>query len=415
MAASDTPNPAAPAPAAPAMPQPAMPAPAMPAGQPPVPASPTAGMGSLVAYKDADPARKARIESAMKEIDMKDTKSILFFGTKAQQELTTISDQMLEGVRNKDVGPAGAALSDMLSKLRGFKLDDMKPGEKPGLIARMLGALDPIAKFAQQYEDVRKQIDSISDRLETHKGKLLTDIVSLDRLYEANLKYFHDLADYIAAGDEQLRRLDGEIIPAKAKEAEAAPATDSAGILKAQELRDVRQMRDDLERRTHDLKLTRQVAMQGLPSIRLVQENDKSLVSKIESTMLNTIPLWKQQLAQAVTIYRSGQAAKTIKEASDLTNELLKKNAENLRTANAETRTQIERGVVDIETIKFAHAQLIETIEDSLRIADEGKKKRAEAEKELVGLEASLKDKLMQAAARAKAIEGQPAGGAAKA
>jgi len=304
---------------------------------------------------------------------------------------------MLEGVRNKDTGPAGAALNEMLTRLRGFKVDDLSPRYRPGFFGRMLGGANPIARFVQQYEEVRKQIDAVSNRLDGHKNKLMEDIVKLDKLYDANLEYYHTLADYIAAGDEMLRRLDGDVIPALAKAAESG-----ADMLKSQELRDMRQMRDDLERRVHDLKLTRQVAMQSLPSIRLVQENDKSLVIKINSTMANTIPLWKQQLAQAVTIYRTSEAAKTVKEATDLTNELLKKNADMLRQANAETRQQVERGIVDIEAVKHAHAQLIATIEESLQIADEGKKKRAEAEKELSGLESSLKSALAQASARAQ-------------
>ncbi len=367
-------------------------APALPA-TPPLPVN-----QPLVAYKDADAEAKARIGAVLAEIDIKDSNSIIFFGTKAQEQLTSVSETMLEGVRNKDTGPAGAALSDMLSRLRGFKVDELDPNNKPGFLGRILGAGNPIAKFVQQYEDVRKQIDSISNKLDQHKNKMLEDIFKLDKLYEANLAYYHTLADYIAAGDEKLRQLDQDIIPALAKEAGA-----SSDMLKAQALRDLRQMRDDLERRTHDLKLTRQVAMQSLPSIRLVQENDKSLVTKINSTMANTIPLWKQQLAQAVTIYRSGEAAKTIKEATDLTNELLKRNADNLRSSNAEVRKQVERGIVDIETVKYAHTQLIATIEESLQIADEGKKKRVEAEKELVGLESQLKQALTQASARAQA------------
>ncbi len=350
----------------------------------------------VVAYKDADAAAKGRIENALGELNIKDSNSVIFFGARAQEQLTSISENMLEGVRNKDTGPAGAALSEMLTRLRGFKVDDLDPRNKPGFFGRLLGSANPIAKFVQQYEEVRKQIDSVSNRLDGHKNKLMEDIVKLDRLYEANLQYYHTLADYIAAGDEMLRRLDGEVIPQMAKAAEGGD------MLKAQELRDMRQMRDDLERRVHDLKLTRQVAMQSLPSIRLVQENDKSLVTKINSTMANTIPLWKQQLAQAVTIYRASEAAKTVKEATDLTNELLKKNADMLRQANKETREQIERGIVDIEAVKHAHAQLIATIEESLQIADEGKKKRAEAEKELTGLESSLKTALAQASARAQ-------------
>ena len=384
MAASDTPTPGTPT-------KTAMPAPsaveiqAAPLSQPVVP------------YQAADADAKARIDKALAELNIKDSNSIIFFGARAQEQLTSISENMLEGVRNKDTGPAGAALSDMLSKLRGFKVDDLDPKNKPGFFGRLLGAGNPISRFVQQYEDVRKQIDSVSNRLDTHKNKLLEDIVKLDRLYDANLAYYHTLADYIAAGEEMLRRLDGDVIPAMAKEAQAGD------MLKAQALRDMRSMRDDLERRTHDLKLTRQVAMQSLPSIRLVQENDKSLVTKINSTMANTIPLWKQQLAQAVTIYRAAEAGKTVKEATDLTNELLRKNADTLRSSNAEIRQQVERGIVDIEAVKHAHAQLIATIEESLTIADEGKKKRVEAEKELVGLEASLKQALVQASARAQA------------
>jgi uncharacterized protein YaaN involved in tellurite resistance len=362
----------------------------------------------VVAYAAADANAKARIDKALAELNVKDSNSIIFFGARAQEQLTTVSENMLEGVRNKDTGPAGAALSEMLSRLRGFRVDDLDPNNKPGFIGRLLGSANPIARFVQQYEEVRSQIDSISNRLDQHKNKMMEDIVKLDRLYDANLAYYHTLADYIAAGEEMLRRLDGEIIPSMAKAAEGAD------MIKAQELRDMRQMRDDLERRVHDLRLTRQVAMQSLPSIRLVQESDKSLVTKINSTMANTIPLWKQQLAQAVTIYRASEAAKTVKEATDLTNELLKKNADTLRQTNAEVRRQVERGIVDIEAVKHAHTQLIATIEESLVIADEGKKKRAEAEKELTGLETTLKQALVQASARAQGGMPNPVGDAAK-
>jgi uncharacterized protein YaaN involved in tellurite resistance len=350
--------------------------------------------GSLVDYDAAPPEQKARIDKALAELDLSDSTSVIFFGVKAQQELTTVSDSMLEGVRSKDTGPAGAALSEMLVKLRGFKVDDLAPGKKPGFFARLFGAVSPVARFVQRYEEVRDQVDAVSDRLDGHKTTLMTDIEKLDRLYDANLDYFHDLADYIAAGGAKLEQLDGAMIPAKQAEVEG-----SEEPLKAQELRDLRQMRDDLERRVHDLKLTRQVAMQSLPSIRLVQENDKALVTKINSTMVNTIPLWKQQLAQAVTIYRAHQAAETVKEATDLTNELLVQNAKNLKQANADVREQLERGVVDIEAIKQANTLLIETIEDSLRIADEGKAKRADAEKELVSAEGDLRKMLAAASA----------------
>ncbi len=353
----------------------------------------------IVPYVDADSSDKTRIDEILKDLNMGDTHSIISFGSGAQEKLTLISDQMLEGVRAKDAGPAGQALTEMVTVMRGFDLDGLDPNKKLGFFARLFGrGTKPVIKFIEGYEDVRKQIDVITNKLEDHKTQLLTDIVSLDRLYDANLEYFHELELFISAGEERLTRLDEGEIPKLKTEVDA-----SDEVIKAQELRDLRAHRDDLERRVHDLRLTRQVTMQSLPSIRLVQENDKGLVTKINSTMTNTIPLWRQQLAQAVTIYRSGQAAEHVKAASDLTNELLEKNAVNLRTANAEVRKQMERGIVDIESVKKANQTLIATIEDSLRIAEEGKLKRAEAVEELKITEKELRDAL--ASTKAKALQ----------
>jgi len=362
--------------------------------------SPEAIVGEVVPYEAADSGERQRIEAAMQEIDIADSNSVIFFGTKAQERLTTISDSMLEGVRNKDTGAAGSALNDMLVTIRGFDIDELNPNEEPGFFAKIFGAGKPVMKFMQRYEEVRDQIDDITDKLESHKTQLLTDIASLDRLYASNLDYFHDLAVYIAAGDAKLKELDEETIPALQQTAEA-----SGEVLKAQELRDLRSMRDDLERRVHDLKLTRQVAMQSLPSIRLVQENDKSLVTKINSTMANTIPLWRQQLAQAVTIFRSGEAGKTLQSATDLTNELLEANAKNLQEANAQVRRQVERGVFDIEVVKKANQALIATIEESLQIADEGRRKRVETERELQACEAELREVLSAAKAKPRVTD----------
>jgi uncharacterized protein YaaN involved in tellurite resistance len=352
----------------------------------------------VVPFAEADEQDKKTIESILTDLDIHDTQSIISFGSSAQEKLTTISDRMLEGVQNKDVGPAGDSLSEMVAVMRGFDISGLDPSRKLGFFARLFGRAKPVVKFLQQYEGVRRQIDSVIGRLETHKTKLLTDIVSLDRLYDANLDYFHDLEVYIAAGEERLQRLDKDEIPALQKTAES-----SDDVSKAQELRDLRSRREDLERRVHDLRLTRQITMQGLPSIRLLQENDKSLVTKINSTLTNTIPLWRQQLAQAITIYRSGDAAESVKQASDFTNELLVKNAENLKTANAQVREQIERGIVDIESVKKANDLLIETIEESLRIADEGRRKREEAVHQLEVSEKELREALLAAKAKSGA------------
>jgi uncharacterized protein YaaN involved in tellurite resistance len=347
-----------------------------------------------------------QVEQAMRELDVTDSNSIIFFGSKAQAQLTEVSDSMLESVRTKDIGPAGNALNAMVSKLRELKFEAIDPRDKPGFLARLFGAKNKLQEYLDQYESVRDQIDNITNDLERHKTTLLTDITKLDKLYDVNLDYFRSLEVYIAAGRAKLKELDETTIPAMAKAVENAD-----DVIEAQKLRDLRARRDDLERRVHDLLLTRQVTMQSLPSIRLVQENDKSLVTKINSTMANTVPLWRQQLAQAITIYRSGQAAKAVKGATDLTNELLEKNADNLREVNAEVRQQVERGVFDIEVVKRANDQLIATIEDSLRIADEGKAKRRDAEVQLAEAEAKLKASLQAASSRATGIaKQQPAG-----
>ncbi|MCB1797778.1 MAG: toxic anion resistance protein [Gammaproteobacteria bacterium] len=350
---------------------------------------------ALTDPRASQPLEPARVTELLAELDLNDSHSILFFGSRAQEQLTTVSDSMLERVRTKDVGPAGAALNDMVLTLRGFDLGGLDPNRKAGWFDRLLGKGRDAAKVLQRYEQVRDQIEAITDRLEQHKTSLLHDIEALDRLYAANLDYFHTLELYIAAGEQKLVELDDQVIPKLAEQVAAGDDT-----LAAQRLRDLRALRDDLERRVHDLHLTRQVTMQSLPSIRLVQENDKSLVGKINSTLVNTVPLWRQQLAQALTIHRSREAAETVAAASDLTNDLLRANAENLRQANAETRRQIERGVFDIEAVAEANRNLIATIEDSLRIADEGRAARAKAATELVALEDQLRQSLAAASAR---------------
>jgi uncharacterized protein YaaN involved in tellurite resistance len=346
----------------------------------------------VVPYEAADPRLQAEIERRMGEIDISNTNSIVSFGSAAQAELQEISQAMLADVRNKDVGPAGDSLREIVSTIRGFSVEELDPNRKRSWWERLFGrAGTSVSQFMSRYEQVQGQIDKITDNLLSHEHKLLKDIKSLD-----------ELALYIAAGERKLGMLDTKDIPAKEAEVQAAP--EQQGVMKAQELRDLRAARDDLERRVHDLKLTRQVTMQSLPSIRLVQENDKSLVTKINSTLVNTVPLWETQLAQAVTIQRSSEAAKAVREANDLTNELLTANAKNLRDANKTIRTEMERGVFDIEAVKAANAELIATIEESLQIADAGKAKRAQAEIDLKKMEAELKSTLAAAKARGDSV-----------
>ena len=352
---------------------------------------------AVVPLTEADAPMADAIRTRMAEIDLTDSGSIVHFGSRAQNELQSISQAMLADVKNKDVGPAGDSLREIVTTLRGFSVSELDVRRKQHWWEKLIGRAAPFANFLSRFEAVQGQIDKITDNLMSHEHKLLKDIKSLDMLYGKTLGFYDELALYIAAGEAKLTEIDATDVPAK--EAEVATAEENAKILKAQELRDLRAARDDLERRVHDLKLTRQVTMQSLPSIRLVQENDKSLVTKINSTLVNTVPLWETQLAQAVTIQRSAEAAKAVREASDLTNDLLTANAKNLRTANQAVRTEMERGIFDIEAVKTANAELIATIEDSLRIADEGKRKRAAAEEELKVMESKLRDTL--AAARA--------------
>lgn len=354
--------------------------------------------GEPVNLSSADAPTSEEIRRRMAEIDLNNSSSVIRFGAGAQSELQKISQKMLVDVKNKDVGPAGQSLREIVTAIRGFSTSELDTRRERSWWEKLLCRSAPFAKFVANYEQVQTQIDRVTGNLENHEQQLLKDIKSLDLLYERTLAFYDELALYISAGTEKLRELDQDIIPAK--QASMAAKPEEQQVMEAQELRDIRTLRDDLDRRIHDLKLTRQVTMQSLPSIRLVQENDKSLVTKINSTLVNTVPLWETQLAQAVTIQRSADAAKAVKEASDLTNELLTRNADNLRQANATIRTQTERGVFDIEAVRTANAQLIATIEDSLRIADEGRARRAAAEEELTQMETGLRNALASASSR---------------
>lgn len=334
---------------------------------------------------------RALVNARMAELDITNSHSIIGFGAAAQSGLQAISQEMIGDVRNKDVGKAGDTLREMVTSLRGFSTTELDPNRAPSWWEKLLGKARPAAAFMARYEQVRDQIERITRELLQHETVLLKDIKSLDKLYERTLEFYRELALYIRAGEEKLRELDEITLPQYAQQ---ASTENNDSLLAAQKLRDLRAARDDLERRVHDLKLTRQVTMQSLPSIRLVQENDKALVNRIKSALVNTVPLWETQLAQAITIQRSQDAANTIAAVNDLTNELLTQNADNLRTANRSVREQNERGVFDMDAIKQANANLIATIEESLQIAEDGRTRRAQAEQELKEMEGVLRNAL---------------------
>ena len=336
--------------------------------------------------------RTEEVQRLASALDLSDPGTILRFGQEAQNRAATAADAMIEGARNREAGEAGQTLGTLLNTLRGFDVKQLT--DRPGFLARLFNKAGVVtAEVLSRYETIRDQIENIGDRLDTHRTKLLEDVEKLERLYVATLDWFHALADHIAAGEAVLARTESEAIPA------AERATEGGDMVAAQKLRDLRGARDELERRVHDLRLTRQVAMQALPSIRLIQENDKALAAKIQSVVANTVPLWRQQLAQALAIQRMREASGTLKAATDMTNELLTANAERLRQGNVEARTQLERGVFDIEAVQRANQTLVATIEDSLRIAEEARAQRAAAAKALEGAEAEIRRALLAARA----------------
>ncbi|MBC6443384.1 MAG: toxic anion resistance protein [Rhodobacteraceae bacterium] len=334
---------------------------------------------------EASPEMKKQIESRMAEIDMSDASTFLRFGSKTHGELQKINRQMLSGVQNRDLGTSSDWMEEICTTLRDFNSNNIL---EPRSWYNWFSWGNPIAKFMKRYETVQSQIDEIKDKMLEREKTLLNDIKSLDELYARTLDFYDDLVIHIAAGDEKIKEIDERTIPAREQAAGTAPK--HKAMMKAQELRDVRIARDDLERRVHDLKMTRQVAMQLLPEIRLVQENSKSLVKDINSTLANALPLWETQLAQAMTVHRSRAVAEVARQSKDLTNEILESGAANVQQANAEISRQTERGVFDIESIKNANQILIDTIQERIRIADEGRAHRASAETELQTMEDAL-------------------------
>ena len=343
-------------------------------------------------HHELDDAKQAKVEILAEEI--KDRHSVIFFGARAQEAINRVSESMLQGVKSKDLGYAGENLNQLVTTLKGFDIDELDPTKKQGFFSKLFGFASPVERFLSKYDDVRVQIDKIVDDLEEKKSKLLTDITALERLYKANFEFIKDLDQYIAAGVYKLKILNEEL---KELEKEAAG---SAKLEKKLGVRDKRALITALEARVHDLKLSRVVALQSLPSIRLIQDNNKTLVEKINSTLVNTLPLWKNQLAQAVTIFRSKKASESIKAANDFTNELLEDNAKKLKEATKEITEQANRGVFDIESIKKANQTLIESINESLDITYKAKEARRKAEEELKQIESQLHEALVAAEKR---------------
>ncbi|AXN39375.1 toxic anion resistance protein [Peribacillus butanolivorans] len=334
---------------------------------------------------------RAKAYQLAEQIDPTNHQAMISYGTPAQSKLLTFSNSMLEHVQKKDVGEVGDIISDLMKKLNDLSPDELKP-DKPSFFARMFGKLTgSVQEVLSKYQKTGAQIDRISVKLDRSKNILLSDIVILEKLYETNKEYFQALNVYIAAGEIKLEEIHEKTIPELKKSAEL-----SNDQMKFQEVNDMRQFAERLDKRLYDLKLSREITIQSAPQIRLIQNTNQALVEKIQSSIMTAIPLWKNQVAIALTLIRQRHAVEAQKQVSKTTNDLLLKNSEMLKTNTIETAKENERGLVDIETLKNTQANLISTLEETMRIQEEGRHKRRHAEQELAAMENELKQKLLE-------------------
>ena len=302
---------------------------------------------------------------------MSDTQAVLSYGLPAQSRIANFADSLLGDVRNKDAGTGGEALQDLLKKVREIDVDALSAGSGKARIPILGRFANTFDRFSARYQKVATSLERIIDALERSRMALLKDMTVLDKMYELNLDYLKQLDVYIAAGEQALQELHTVKIPAL-----EAEVTASGDVMAAQRLADLQQAATRFERRIHDLKLTRMIAIQTAPQIRLIQGNDQNLVEKIQSSILTTIPLWKNQIVIAISLYRQQKAVELQKQVTDTTNELLAKNAELLREGSAKVGREVERGVVDVETLQKVNADLIATLEETIQIQEEGRTRR---------------------------------------
>lgn len=337
----------------------------------------------------SDEHRQKALQLA-EQIDIKNHQAIIQYGTQAQSKLLNFSHSMLEQVKNKDVGEVGEILSDLMRKLEHVNPEELVP-ENRGFFARFFGKLKgSVHEVLSKYQKTGAQIDRITVKLEHCKNGLLTDNMLLEELYEKNKEYFLTLNIFIAAGEAKLEELREKTIPELKRKAEQ-----TQDQMQVQEVNDMMQFAERLEKRIYDLKISRQITTQSAPQIRLIQNTNQALAEKIQSSIMTAIPLWKNQIAIALTLIRQRHAVEAQKQVSKTTNELLLKNSEMLKMNSIETAKENQRGIVDIETLKKTQENLIATLEETLRIQAEGRTKRQQAELELVSMENELKHRLL--------------------
>lgn len=333
------------------------------------------------------PEEKKMVADFVAKIDLRSSNAILQYGAGAQKKIADFSESALENVKTKDLGEVGDMLAGVVTELKSFDEEE----EEKGIFGFFKKGGNKLANMKAKYDKAEVNVNKICDALEGHQIQLMKDIAMLDKMYELNTTYFKELSMYIAAGKKKLQDVAATELPElEAKAARSGLPED------AQAVNDLNALCNRFEKKIHDLELTRTISLQMAPQIRLVQSNDTVMSEKIQSTLVNTIPLWKSQMVLAIGVENSSRAAKAQREVTDMTNELLRKNAEKLKLATVETAKESERGIVDIETLKATNESLISTLDEVMKIQQEGKEKRRTAEAELNRIENELKQKLLE-------------------
>jgi len=336
---------------------------------------------------DLSPEDSAKVEQYMSQIDIKDSQLVLQYGAAAQKNVAEFSEGALQSVKTKDMGEIGSMLTSVVTELKGFSVEE----EKGGFLGLFRKGANQLTSLKAKYDKAEVNVNKISKAMEGHQQVLLKDVAMLDKMYEENLDYFKQLSLYIIAGKKKLEEAKTSELPRLLKKAEESGLQEDS-----QEARDYASMIERFEKKIYDLELTRNISMQMAPQIRLIQSNDTVMAEKIQSTLVNTIPLWKSQMVIAIGLDHSQDAAKAQREVTDMTNELLKKNAEALKIATVESAKESERGIVDIETLTTTNRMLIETFDEVMQIQADGRAKRQAAETELVRIETEMKDKILE-------------------
>ena len=337
------------------------------------------------AMDDFTAEEKQQIEDFSKQIDINSSNIVLQYGSGAQKKMADFSESALESVRTKDLGEAGELMSSLMVELKGFE-----EGEPKGIKGLFKKGANKVEAMKARYAKAETNVEKIASMLENHQVTLMKDVALLDNLYEMNKTYFKELSMYIAAGKKKLAYVQTVDLPALKAQAASSKRPEDA-----QAANDLANQCQRFEKKIHDLDLTRTISLQMAPQIRMVQSNDTEMTEKIQSTLTNTLPLWKNQMVIALGLAHSQEAARVQHTVTETTNELLRKNADNLKMATIATAKESERGMVDIETLKHTNEQLISTIDEVLQIQEEGHKRRVEAESQLTQLEADLKQKLL--------------------